>query len=87
MATKSRERTQGDATLATAGLAPGWATFMDRGKLGTRIKYSFIRPTAEQLAKLARSWAARWPGRRTEVYMGGTTYPGGYPGLCLKVYN
>lgn len=92
---KCIERITADKALARAGVRTtdrcgydlGWGVKVGREKLATRVKYSFVHPTEAQMSTLARSWAARNPGRKTSVYIGGPTYPHGWRGVCFKVFN
>ena len=89
---KSNLRIQAEAALDDAGVQVKNCVFVDKSKLSRRIKFSHVRPNAEQMTAISHSVVKRFPGQRTEVGMSARpAYPGAYlnaySGLYIKVWH
>lgn len=88
MPRKSTVRLHAEAALNGIGINyTDAAIFVDKSKSGHRVKFSFVRAGRTQLESIHAVVATLNPGHEVKVWNQRETWPGGYYGLCVKIYN
>ena len=88
MSNKSEVRQAAEFALSEAGAGiANLVVFVDRSKSGHRVKFAFLRPGEQRLAKIRKQFAALYPKNDTRVWFVNPAHSMGYSGLAFKVFN